>query len=41
MKVAVACDHGGFELKQEILNLLKEMNIEHEDFGSYERCAVD
>ncbi len=28
MKVAIACDHGGFALKQEILALLKEMNIQ-------------
>ena len=35
MKVAIACDHGGFELKQEILSLLKDMNVEYEDFGSY------
>ena len=41
MKVAIACDHGGFELKQEILGLLKEMNVEFEDFGSYDSCAVD
>ena len=34
MKVAIACDHGGFELKQEILGLLKDMNVEFEDFGS-------
>ena len=41
MKVAIACDHGGFELKQEIVNLLKDMNISYEDFGCYENCAVD
>lgn len=41
MKVAIACDHGGFELKQEIVSLLKEMNISYEDFGCYENCAVD
>ena len=35
MKVAISCDHGGFELKQEILNLLKEMNISYEDFQSF------
>lgn len=41
MKVAIACDHGGFELKQEILELLKEKNIQFEDFGCYDGCAVD
>ena len=40
MKVAIACDHGGFELKQEILSLLKDMNVEYEDFGSYDDCAI-
>ena len=28
MKVAIACDHGGFNLKQDILELLKGMNVE-------------
>ncbi|MDE5977490.1 MAG: ribose 5-phosphate isomerase B [Turicibacter sp.] len=41
MKVAIACDHGGFELKQEILSLLEEMKVEFEDFGSYNKSAVD
>ena len=41
MKVAIACDHGGFALKQDILALLKEMNVQYEDFGSYDDCAVD
>ena len=41
MKVAIACDHGGFALKQEILALLNDMNVQYEDFGSYNDCAVD
>ena len=41
MKVAIACDHGGFNLKQDILELLKGMNVEFEDFGCYDECAVD
>ena len=41
MKLAIACDHGGFALKQEILALLNDMNVQYEDFGSYNDCAVD
>ena len=41
MKVAIACDHGGFELKKEIISLLKELNLEFKDFGSYDDLPVD
>ena len=41
MKVAIASDHGGFELKQEILILLNELNVTFEDFGSYDKKSVD
>ena len=30
MKVAIACDHGGVNLKNEIVSLLEELNIEFE-----------
>jgi len=41
MRVAIAGDHGGFGLKQEIIGLLKEMGVEFEDFGSYTSESVD
>lgn len=41
MKVAIACDHGGFNLKNEIVSLLEELNIEYEDFGCDGSCSVD
>jgi len=41
MKIAIASDHGGFELKQEILALLNDMNVTFEDFGCYDKSAVD
>lgn len=41
MKIAVASDHGGFELKQEVIALLKELNVEFEDFGPFDGAAVD
>lgn len=31
--IAIGCDHGGFELKQEILAYLREKGIEYKDFG--------
>ncbi|MCD8509791.1 MAG: ribose 5-phosphate isomerase B [Bacillus sp. (in: Bacteria)] len=33
MKVAIGTDHGGFELKKEMINLLEEMNMEVVDVG--------
>ena len=33
MRVALGSDHGGFELKQEIIKYLEEKNIEYKDYG--------
>jgi len=41
MKVAIASDHGGFELKQEILRLLAELQVEFKDFGPDRPESVD
>jgi ribose 5-phosphate isomerase B len=37
----VASDHGGFELKEAILALLKERGIEHKDMGPVNLDSVD
>ena len=39
--IAIGCDHGGFELKEEIVKHLKERNIEYKDFGCYDTSSVD
>ncbi|GIN97616.1 putative sugar phosphate isomerase YwlF [Siminovitchia terrae] len=41
MKVAIASDHGGVNIRKEILQLLDEMNIEYEDLGCEDSCSVD
>ncbi|MGD8190362.1 ribose 5-phosphate isomerase B [Brevibacillus ginsengisoli] len=41
MKVALASDHGGYKLKEEILKLLQSMNIAVEDFGCKCDVSVD
>ena len=33
MKVAIASDHGGVNIRGEIKSLMDEMGIEYEDFG--------
>ena len=41
MRVAIGCDHGGYELKEKIKKFLTDdLNVEFEDFGTYnkERC---
>lgn len=40
-KLAIGCDHGGFELKQSIIDYLKENNIDFVDYGSYNTDSVD
>ena len=39
--IAIGCDHGGFDLKQEIIEYLESNNIEYKDFGTYSTDAVD
>ncbi|MBA5849833.1 ribose 5-phosphate isomerase B [Clostridium sp. cel8] len=34
MKIAIGCDQNGYELKLELMDFLKEKNIEYVDFGS-------
>ena len=36
MKVGIACDHGGFELKNILLEFLKEQGFEIIDYGAFE-----
>lgn len=39
--IAIASDHGGFELKQEIMALLKGKNMPYKDFGCESTASVD
>jgi len=42
MKLAIGADHGGWELKQEVIKYLKTVkNIEVQDFGTTSRESVD
>ena len=41
MKIALACDHGGYELKEQIKTWLTEMGYEYEDFGCYSTASCD
>ncbi|MCD8371707.1 MAG: ribose 5-phosphate isomerase B [Clostridia bacterium] len=40
MKIALACDHGGLNLKREIIKYLTENGYEYKDFGtnSFDSC---
>ena len=40
-KIAIACDHGGYELKLEIIKKLTEMGVEYVDFGTNSTESVD
>ncbi len=42
MKLAIGCDHGGFELKEEIVKFIKTIpNIRVEDYGAVSKDSVD
>ncbi|MFS0597307.1 ribose 5-phosphate isomerase B [Peribacillus frigoritolerans] len=41
MKVVIASDHGGINIRKEIISLFKEMNIEYEDMGCECSTSVD
>ena len=35
MKISLACDHGGYDLKEYIKTVLEKLGHEYEDFGCY------
>lgn len=39
--IALGCDHGGYELKQEVIKFLKEKNLEYKDYGCYSLDSCD
>jgi ribose 5-phosphate isomerase B len=41
VRIAIGCDHAGFGLKEEILGLLRELNVEYADCGTNGTESVD
>jgi len=41
MQIGLACDHGGFELKEELKAFLKSVGFETIDLGSFHEDSVD
>ena len=39
--IALGCDHGGYELKQEIIKYLEEKGLPYKDFGCDSTKSVD
>ena len=39
--IALASDHGGFDLKESIKKHLEERGIEYKDFGTYDKNSCD
>lgn len=39
--IAIACDHGGFELKKEIMAHLEARGLAYKDFGTYDGGSCD
>lgn len=39
--IALGSDHGGFELKQEVIAYLEKQEIPYKDFGCYEKSSCD
>ena len=39
--IALGCDHGGYELKQEIMAWLDKNHLEYKDYGCFSGEAVD
>ncbi|MBQ3482260.1 MAG: ribose 5-phosphate isomerase B [Oscillospiraceae bacterium] len=39
--IALGCDHGGFELKQEIMAHLEKRGLAYRDFGTYTKDSCD
>lgn len=41
MKIAIGCDHGGYALKQDVIEHLTEKGYEIDDLGCYSLDSVD
>ncbi|KDN58211.1 MAG: ribose 5-phosphate isomerase B [Exiguobacterium sp.] len=41
MKIAIGADHGGFNLKKDIVGLLEELGHEYKDFGTHSAESID
>ena len=41
MKIAIGADHGGFNLKRDIVALLEELGHEYKDFGTHSADSID
>lgn len=41
MRIALGCDHGGFNLKQAVIDLLEQRDIEIVDSGCFDANSVD
>lgn len=39
--IAIGSDHGGYELKQEIMKHLEERGLDYKDFGCYDESSCD
>ena len=39
--IALGCDHGGYELKQEIIKYLEDNKIEYKDYGCDSMASTD
>ena len=37
MKIALGCDHGGYELKEHIKGVLEKLGHTYEDFGCHSK----
>lgn len=40
-KIAIGADHGGYELKERIVEYLKSHNLNYKDFGTYSNESCD
>ena len=40
-KIAIGCDHAGFDLKQELVAYLHKLEVECYDFGVYDKAPAD
>ena len=41
MKIALGCDHGGYDLKQHVIKVLERLGHEVEDFGCFSKESCD
>lgn len=41
MKIAIGCDHGGYDMKEALVVYMRDLGHDVKDFGCYDKSSID